>query len=415
MPGLLYPAYQKLYSAVQNLKRFSKENSFFDNISSLDSFFSEYRSTTLVLQESLAHTPYLDLYKKHSDGIWDPFFNAQRVKTIHQHPSEYKKSVDITVYLPNKKASVISKEYTIENDVPLNILIDSLKSFFMSIDPVEVFFSAGFCFIELDSGSNLWGKIIPGIKTLEALLERLYEEIGESCPLCNNLRKEIQKIGITVIPKDFFLVNDYIYYPQSDEFERAERFAAVLTGKTGEPFLKPTIASFVDSPHFNYDNTPFGKFVLMHVLIQSTDIMPTIMTVFKDDTYTIDTFHASIKTTFYRKINELADLILQAGVKEVYLMYSYIWTPYMPDLGKLTLAQRSQETVSDFLVFTRIDDELNEEEYVFDGRYINNMEYIVYQMKHGKKDRLDLSSRNMSPIVASFKEIMHKDGNHDAN
>jgi len=130
MPGLLYPAYQKLYSAVQNLKRFSKENSFFDNISSLDSFFSEYRSTTLVLQESLAHTPYLDLYKKLSDGIWDPFFNAQRVKTIHQHPSEYKKSVDITVYLPNKKASVISKEYTIENDVPLNILIDSLKSFF---------------------------------------------------------------------------------------------------------------------------------------------------------------------------------------------------------------------------------------------------------------------------------------------
>ena len=71
MPGLLYPAYQKLYSAVQNLKRFSKENSFFDNISSLDSFFSEYRSTTLVLQESLAHTPYLDLYKNHSDGIWD--------------------------------------------------------------------------------------------------------------------------------------------------------------------------------------------------------------------------------------------------------------------------------------------------------------------------------------------------------
>ena len=139
------------------------------------------------------------------------------------------------------------------------------------------------------------------------------------------------------------------------------------------------------------------------------------MTVFKDDTYTIDTFHACIKTTFYRKINELADLILQAGVKEVYLMYSYIWTPYMPDLGKLTSAQRSQETVSDFLVFTRIDDELNEEEYVFDGRYINNMEYIVYQMKHGKKDRLDLSSRNMSPIVASFKEIMHKDGNHDAN
>lgn len=42
MPGILFPAYQKFYSAVSCLERFDKEQNFFDNISSLDNFFAEY-------------------------------------------------------------------------------------------------------------------------------------------------------------------------------------------------------------------------------------------------------------------------------------------------------------------------------------------------------------------------------------
>ena len=41
MAGLLYPAYQKFYSALSCLERFEKEQNFFDNISSLDNFFAE--------------------------------------------------------------------------------------------------------------------------------------------------------------------------------------------------------------------------------------------------------------------------------------------------------------------------------------------------------------------------------------
>lgn len=44
--NLLVPAAQKLYSALSSLERFSKHNDFFDNISSLDSFLSEYRNVT---------------------------------------------------------------------------------------------------------------------------------------------------------------------------------------------------------------------------------------------------------------------------------------------------------------------------------------------------------------------------------
>ena len=59
---LLLPAYQKLYSALQSLERFSKGQDLFDNIACIDNFLSEYRNVTFVLQKSLAHTDYLSVY-----------------------------------------------------------------------------------------------------------------------------------------------------------------------------------------------------------------------------------------------------------------------------------------------------------------------------------------------------------------
>lgn len=64
MSGLLYPAYQKFYSALSNLERFNKESNFFDNISAIDSFFTEYRNITFVIQSSLAHTEHIGIYEK---------------------------------------------------------------------------------------------------------------------------------------------------------------------------------------------------------------------------------------------------------------------------------------------------------------------------------------------------------------
>lgn len=77
MPGLLYPAYQKFYSAISCLERFGKENDFFSNIANLDTFFSEYRSITLVMQKSLAHTSHIEFYKEASTGYFDSWLNTQ--------------------------------------------------------------------------------------------------------------------------------------------------------------------------------------------------------------------------------------------------------------------------------------------------------------------------------------------------
>ena len=51
--SVLFPALQKFYNALKQLKKFSTGNSFFDNIGCIDTFLSEYRSSTLALQVSL--------------------------------------------------------------------------------------------------------------------------------------------------------------------------------------------------------------------------------------------------------------------------------------------------------------------------------------------------------------------------
>lgn len=67
MDDILLPAYQKLYAALQSLERFSKGQDLFDNIACIDSFLSEFRNITFVLQKSFAHTEYKSVYDTSRD------------------------------------------------------------------------------------------------------------------------------------------------------------------------------------------------------------------------------------------------------------------------------------------------------------------------------------------------------------
>ena len=186
----------------------------------------------------------------------------------------------------------------------------------------------------------------------------------------------------SLLPKDFFLVNDYVYYPEKEEFERAGRLALVLPGTGDKTIKKFSIKQFMESPHFNSEITPFDKFVSMHVIIGASDLMPTIMTVYKDETYDLDTFHADIKTTVYRKVNETAEQILQGNVKEVYFMTTYVVVEYQDNLLNLTSKERLMKGSDEYLAFMKVDCDLNETEYAFDGENITQMEYVVKQMRY---------------------------------
>ena len=154
----------------------------------------------------------------------------------------------------------------------------------------------------------------------------------------------------------------------------------------------------------NIGESLFEKFVAIHVIIQNVDIAPAIMIVYNDNTFEIDVYQADIKTTGYRKVNETANKILKHDVKEIYCMQTYSYIAFSPDLLNITSAERLACAESDVLVFMKVDSELNEEEYQFEGQHLGCMNYIVNNLKNDKKGKLDIGINNMLPIIDAFKK-----------
>lgn len=144
----------------------------------------------------------------------------------------------------------------------------------------------------------------------------------------------------------------------------------------------------------------------MHALIRiakpGADIMPAILTVYNDDTYDMDVFHADIKTTIYRKITEVSQLIKNRDIRQICFMSLYSYISNVQNVPK-TSKKRIASSANDILAFESIDQDLNEMEYVFEGKALSNINYVISVMKRGPKTKLELGRVNMSPIIQAFK------------
>lgn len=396
----MYVAFQKYYSALLNLKQFDKEKDFFNNISCLDNFFSEFRSITFVLQKSIAHTHYESLYEKYrqmylSNCKW---FVDKRNQTIKVEPFPLIKQIDISVYFANAGFRVDSQKFSVENDIPLTTLIYSLEDFFSGLDPVQIFFSAKFTFYERNNDENMFLKIVDGINIMYDFLLEMYKEIDDKCDLCDELIRRIKSIKTYFIVDDILLINDYVYYPQKKQFEKSQTITMLVGGK---PLLRGPLTGFDIYKIPNSDNDYFKKFVFMHVIQQNTELMPTIMTVYSDKTFSLDSFTADIKTIFYRKLNETAQRIIEEDITEVYFMMVYV--SVSRKFLDIPSAERMHHIENEFLTFMKVDCNLNEEEYAFEGKLLNNKQYIAHTVLHGKKSKLEFGAHNMRPIIEAFK------------
>lgn len=398
--SIMYGAFQKFYSALSNLRKFDKEKDFFNNISCLDNFFSEFRSITFVLQKSIAHTEYKNLYEKYrekylSDSKW---FVEKRNQTIKEEPFPLIKQIDISVYFANAGICVDSRKFSVENDVQLTTLMRDLEDFFSQLDPVQIFFSARFTFYERDGEENILLKIANGVDVMYDFLMDMYLATEEKCDLCDALIQKIKSSKSYFDAGDIAFINDYVYYPQTKQFDKAQTFAMYVGDR---PLLRSSLAGFDIVRIPNSEGDYFKKFVFLNAIQQSTELMPTLMTVYNDQTFSLDSFTADIKTIFYRKLNETAQRILKEDIKEVYFMMVYISmsAKYLDKPSVERMAHKEEE----FLTFMKVDCDLNEEEYVFDGKLLSKEQYVAQTILHGKKSKLEFGINNMRPIIEAFR------------
>ena len=398
--SIMYGPFQKFYSALLNLEKFNKESDFFNNISCLDNFFSEFRNITFVLQKSIVHTEYKSLYEKYrekylSDSKW---FVEKRNQTVKEEPFPLIKQIDISVYFANAGFCVDSRKFSVENDVPLTTLMHDLEEFFSRLDPVQIFFSAKFTFYERNGDENIFLKIADGIDVMYDFLMDMYRETEDKCALCDALIQKIKSSKRYFGAGDIAFINDYVYYPQTKRFDKAQTYAMYVGER---PLLRSPLAGFDKVRIPNSEGDYFKKFVFMHAIQQNTELMPTLMTVYNDQTFSLDSFTADIKTIFYRKLNETAQRILREDVKEVYFMMVYVsvGAKYMDKPSVERMAHKEEE----FLTFMKVDCDLNEEEYIFEGNLLNDPQYIIATVLRGKKTRLDFGINNMRPIIEAFQ------------
>ena len=407
MSGLLYPAYQKFYSALSNLERFNKESNFFDNISAIDSFFTEYRNITFVIQSSLKHTEFFDSYEKNRvKFLTDHWFVDKRNETIKQKPFELTKEIKITLYLPFGGITISEKKYSVENDESLESIFSELKKMLCEVDPNEVCFSVSFAFHEANSDVDLLERVIRGIDSMKKFMDAMERDIGEHCQLCDQLKDKIKNIHFADVPADFLLINDYTYYPQTDFFDRAERGALILSLGDKKVISHRPVTWLTKADIYNHDGTVFGNFTKMHAFLRviqpGGDIIPAILVVYGDGTFDLDAFYADMKTTMYRKIAEVSRLIEQQDVVEVCYMSLYAITQASEEFP-LTSRERLKQSKQDILVCASIDKHLQEKEYIFDGKRMEDIEYVASTMENEMKNKLSFSVINLSPIKRAFE------------
>ena len=408
MPGLLYPAYQKLYSALVSLDRFNKEANFFDNISCIDTFFAEYRNVTFVLQKALKHTEFFGVYETNRDRyLTDQWFVKQRNGITKERPFQLIKELKMVVFLPFGGFHLRSQSFSIEDDAPLCSLLDEIKTILSSVNEREVFFSAYFSFHEKGSDIDLLKKLSNGVIAMLAFMDSMDKSIGEDCPLCDELKSRINELGIPHVPLEYLLVNDYVYYPDIDKFERADRFALICSPNRGKVFDRCSITLLTESKYFNYDGTIFGNFTLMHASIKcrdpKADIFPAILIAFRDGSFDLEAFQSSMKTTVYRKLFETAQIVKNEDVFEVCYMNIYLVASLNEERMHMTSKERQKLATSEIMACASIDCNLNEKEYVFDGEKLKEAEYVFLEMEKGYGHKLDITRSNLFPIWYAFK------------
>lgn len=407
---ILLPFLQKVYSALRHLDNFSVSNDFNDNISDLDGFFSEYRSSTFVLQKSLGGNTN-PIYQKNlkdcllKDEQVSNWMNARRVESVHVRPFNLHKHLLVFAYSAMSSEIILEKEYTIEFDEPFEKLQNDLVVDLEKLNPVEVNFSVMYFFTEEDKKVDVFELSMKAIGAMMAFMVAMYEELNVSDETCAALLNKNIDLANSIKSKIFTFTRDYCYLTKKHQFIGGEILESNI------PYCKMPIEKIYEN--FGVKRQPnedFAFFVSTHSMIylkQKRHIMPTFFVKYADDTIAIVSFDASLRTTFYRKINEIALKVKDEDVDSVYYVsefVSYGSASSVEDIEKLIgmpHVERQQHVKKSALAFYQINKN-GVKSILAEGEQVNNLLSMDDVMQF--KSKFNTTHYYfLTPLIAAFE------------
>lgn len=400
--GILYPALHKFYNALSSLEKFDKGSNFFDNISHLDNFLSEFRNITFVLQKALSNTTFKSTYdklrKQYLINDVCKWFVDKRNSTVKEHPFDLEKRIVISIYSSEDALCLPELLFTIENDIKFTSVIESLKEALIKTGFIEVFLSAEFIFLERGQNEDLYDNFILGITQMKLFLSEMQKALNEKCSLSKEIQDRIEKMNFYRVPKDFLFADDYVFNCKYEFFERSARIA--LTSG-----IKNNRSPIDNLNRFGPNGNIFSQFELMHIVFYQMQkaLLPTCMIIFNDDTFELLSFGFSIKTTVYRKFNEIAKRIEKENIINL-LFVSEMNTFDIVEIANLDSRERIKHVKNEILAFYMIDNGLTIKSHGFETKRVDDMEYIVSVMS------TDPTNQGLpvylNPIIKEFNRLI---------
>lgn len=414
--SLLAPALQKFYSALKGLERFSTENSFFDNTSSIDTFLSEFRSVTFALQTSLGTKDHPD-YIKNRDAILakDPiilkWLNDQRVTIIHQHPFNLKKILRVVVYDSGKAVVFKKYEQNVEQNEPFGDYLQVVRNSFLAIQTPEIYFSAQYLFVEQEDlkERSIFEFIDSGILSMWKFLHTMKVDLKDDSKIANKLMAEIDGI-VQLMPQRWMLdVVDYCYYKTDDSFDKGESFTFM------QPDIPMLVAPFVEEVQKMSTTVKdlYDAFIYLHTCIyvqQKHHIMSTFFIEYEDGTYRMISFLATIRTTMYRYINRVAHMVDEGNVINVYLVtetvgYCGFGINAISKFMQLNYKEKMAYHTKTFLSFYKVNQIGGIKSAVMDAdALVDRLSVSVAIGNMKSSEEFSVYNVMLTPVVESFKK-----------
>lgn len=409
----LCPVFQKYYNALKSINELKTNNNFFDNIASIDNFFLEFRNITFVLQKQLKSEEEKNTYErlklKYLNNDTMKWFVETRNEVSKEHSFELKKKIIVDVYCIDSEKNIINETFTIQDEdltsEQVKTKIEEKLSKIKTREP-EIFLTIKYLFLNKSEEIDIYEMIKKGLNIMHDFVFELEESINGDCRLCQKLKESILEKTKEFSSRRMELITDCSYNVKKNKLEFYDKADILYGTKSDNFFLDNYRMPIKDNPIFprggNIDEV-FESFIIMYILIyieQQKHIMPTFVIIYKDMTFTIDSFFVFTKATLYRKVNEISKKILADDIIAIMSVGESLAYPIDDtNIYEKPYEERIKNATEERLVFTMIKDNIDEKTIWFDTNRIEDMMYVRSKLNKNDKSFFDLT---LQPIREMF-------------
>ena len=131
--------------------------------------------------------------------------------------------------------------------------------------------------------------------------------------------------------------------------------------------------------------------------------MPTCLIVYSDNPFELSSFESSIKTTVYRKFNEIAKRIENDEIVNI-LFVTEMYTYNVNDIKNLDSQERVKHATNEILSFYMIDNQLSIKSHIYETKKVHDFNYIASIM-HAKSIDQELPAF-INPVKLEFARLL---------